>query len=374
MNVQAVIFDLDGTLVQTRAASWQVFSRINDRFGLGVNSPEAYFELFNGNVFASIRKLCRDEAQAAEVSAAFLAALRADYAPALVPGMARVIRTLAGHCTLAVMSSNAMGVLRRVLVDADLAYCFAHVFGGDVTPDKRTAITTFLADSGSGFGRRCLADYDETGQAPVVEPSATVLVTDTVGDVRDALAAGIRVVGVAWGMHDPGELTEAGAEFVALWPQELTAYLLGDAAATGPVGSCEISASCAVPCESSGTCVCGCAGTCSAQTPDPVAAAGAVRRERRRAAARSANAPAPPNDLLAAIARVACHDHGGFSRPEGSYSAGRVCAGQRVPDAGQRVRGRGYPGAAAGGSQGPSVNRRVRASRGSMPHLAAVDR
>ncbi len=35
---------------------------------------------------------------------------------------------------------------------------------------------------------------------------------------------------------------------------------------------------------------------------------------------------------------------------------------------------RGYGGAVAGGSQGPSVNSRVRASRVSMPHLAAVDR
>ena len=33
-----------------------------------------------------------------------------------------------------------------------------------------------------------------------------------------------------------------------------------------------------------------------------------------------------------------------------------------------------YGGAGAGGSQGPSVNSRVRASRASMPHLPAVDR
>ncbi len=33
-----------------------------------------------------------------------------------------------------------------------------------------------------------------------------------------------------------------------------------------------------------------------------------------------------------------------------------------------------YGGAVAGGSQGPSVNSRVRASRASMPHLAVVDR
>jgi phosphoglycolate phosphatase len=62
--VRAVIFDLDGTLVQTRIASWEIFARINDRFELGVDRPEKYFELFNGNVFRSIRKLCRDDAQA----------------------------------------------------------------------------------------------------------------------------------------------------------------------------------------------------------------------------------------------------------------------------------------------------------------------
>lgn len=326
-----MIFDLDGTLVQTRAASWELFSRINDRFGLGVEGPQEYFALFNGNVFASIRRLCRDEAQAAEVTRAFLASLREGYSPALVPGMARVVRTLAGHCTLAVMSSNAMQVLRRVLVAGDLAYCFAHVFGGDVTPDKRTAITTFLADGGSGFGRRCLADYDERGQVLPLAPDSTVLVTDTVGDVRDALAAGIRVVGVAWGMHGVGELTEAGAEFVALWPEELAAYLIGDVAAGGPVGSCALPAAGGVPGHSAASPpgACGCGGACgrhSGGAPSDQGggvaslawSAGAIRRDRRRAAARARQEAvtvtataaagnegrAPLDELLAAISRV----------------------------------------------------------------------
>jgi phosphoglycolate phosphatase len=34
-------------------------------------------------------------------------------------------------------------------------------------------------------------------------------------------------VGVAWGMHTERQLTEAGAERVALWPQELLAWLRG---------------------------------------------------------------------------------------------------------------------------------------------------
>jgi phosphoglycolate phosphatase len=339
--VRAVIFDLDGTLVQTRVASWEIFARIDRQFDLGVDRPEKYFELFNGNVFRSIRQLCRDDAQAEQVNAAFLELLRTEYTPPLVPGMAEVVRRLATDCTLAVMSSNAMAVLRRVLVASDLAFCFAHVFGGDVSPDKKTAMRSFLADAGNGYGRRCAADYDETAARRDADPASTVLVTDTAGDVKDARAVGIRAVGVAWGMHSVDELTAAGAEFVALWPQEITAHLLGDEASRPPRGAC------AVPAVHPGAadpppsnlpaddrtapdmpklrgCGCGCDGSgCPVQRfvtgeVDPVRQAGAVRRRRRLAAAHSAApstipapsaipapGPAPPSDeLLAAVRRV----------------------------------------------------------------------
>jgi phosphoglycolate phosphatase len=271
--VRAVIFDLDGTLVQTRIASWEIFDQVNRRYDLGVDEPEQYFDLFHGNVYESIAKLCRTEAEANEVKDAFLTLLRNDYTPPLVPGVTDVVRRLASHTTLAVMSSNAMVVMRRVLTRNDLAFCFAHVFGGDVTPDKKTAIRTFLADSGSGFGRRCAADYDEAGTRRAPDPASTVLVTDTAGDVRDALEVGIRVVGVSWGMHSVEELTDAGAEFVALWPQEIIAHLRGDDAASPPTGAC------AVP----GT---GDPGVrAAAPEGSPVAAAARIRRERRQRAA-----------------------------------------------------------------------------------------
>ncbi|MGE3289414.1 MAG: HAD family hydrolase [Pseudonocardia sp.] len=292
--VRAVIFDLDGTLVQTRVASWDVFARVNERFGLGVDSPDEYFDLFRGNVFASIRERCRDEAHAAEVKGYFMQLLRDEYTPPLVPGVSEVVRRLAGSCTLAVMSSNATAVLRRVLEAGGLAFCFAHVFGGDVMPDKRAAISAFLADSASGFGRRCSADYDETGPRSAPDHEGTVLVTDTAGDVRDAREAGIRAVGVAWGMHSVAELTDAGAEFVALWPQEIAAHLLGDAAAHPPAGAC------AVPGGSGagGGCDCGCSSARSCGGPGTgadvarshahdaeLARAARARRDRRRAAA-----------------------------------------------------------------------------------------
>ncbi|WP_226351411.1 HAD family hydrolase [Pseudonocardia sp. ICBG601] len=328
--VEAVLFDLDGTLVQTRIASWTVFSAINDRFSLGVDSPEQYFDLFRGNVYDSIARLCRDDAHATAVKDAFLTLLREEYDPPLVPGVADVVRRLAGHCTLAVMSSNAMQVMRRVLTGNDLAYCFAHVFGGDVTPDKRTAMRTFLADSANSYGRRCAADYDEVGHRQAPDLASTVLVTDTAGDVRDAVEVGIRAVGVAWGMHTPEELLSAGAEFVALWPQEITAHLLGDAASAPPSGACAVppdgtTPACAVPDVPAGDdCGCGCGG-------DPARKAAGIRRERRRAAAAALTRIDPtaldPAALDPAEAGASPEPRGAASRREMLDAVRRVMRG-----------------------------------------------
>jgi phosphoglycolate phosphatase len=276
------MFDLDGTLVQTRRASWDVFRTVSDDFGLGLTGPQEYFALFNGNIFASLEVLCQGRADSGEVKKAFLDRLRAEYNPAMVPGMVDVIRRLAGHCTLAVVSSNAIEVLRRVLVGNDVAYCFSHVFGGDMAPDKAVAIRSFLSDASSQYGRRCEVAYDETPAAARPDLATTVLVTDTAGDVRDALDVGIRAVGVAWGMHAAEELSEAGAEFVAIWPQELPGYLIGDTA-SAPAGACAIPAppgGCAVPAPPGGCAI-----------PAPAAFAGA-----------SAAAVVVPGPVLAASA------------------------------------------------------------------------
>jgi phosphoglycolate phosphatase len=311
----AVMFDLDGTLVQTRRASWDVFRKISDDFGLGLTGPQEYFDLFNGNIFASLEELCRDRADSGKVKKAFMDRLREEYNPAMVPGMVDVIRRLAGHCTLAVVSSNATEVLRRVLVGNGIAYCFSHVFGGDMAPDKAAAIRSFLSDASSQYGRRCEVAYDETPAAVRPDLATTVLVTDTAGDVRDALEVGIRAVGVAWGMHGADELTDAGAEFVAIWPQELPGHLLGDAVTAAPAGACALPvplASAAGSC-GAGECHCGCRdrppGPGRPAVTDPVAArvdpvaarvdpvaarvaaAAAVRRDRRRQAVQTSRTP-----------------------------------------------------------------------------------
>jgi phosphoglycolate phosphatase len=263
MSIRAILFDLDGTLVQTREASWQLFAETNTAFGLGIDTREQYFALFRDNFFRSLAACCPAD-QLPEVKRHFLGLLRTRYTPPFVPGMADVVRSLAASFTLVVLSTNTTETIRRVLTHAGLAHCFAHVFAGDVEPDKSVSMRRFLADAGYRLGRRCSPAYDEGGTssdsygsdgpgsaaddeggvARFERGEEVVLVTDTVGDIKEAASVGVRAIGVAWGMHSEADLRAAGAARVALWPQELCAWILPEAdPACAGNGSCACSSS-----------------------------------------------------------------------------------------------------------------------------------
>ena len=330
----AILFDLDGTLVDTRSASWALFAETNRAFGLGVDSRDDFFRAFEGNFFESLSRLVPDPARAAAARDHFLGLLRARYNPEWIPGMIDVVQALSPHCVLAVISTNTIETIRRILVDAGVATCFSHVFAGDIQPSKATSIRRFLGDRGYRTQRLCSPAYAESAAtAEALAGSDVVLVTDTVGDVREAREAGVRAIGVSWGMHAEQQLLEAGADRVALWPQELIAWLL-DAPAGGPARSttaAPASASAiAVPASPvpaspvaaspvAGTAACGCApasGACTMATApsvDPVLAAGVRRREQRLAARSTAQATAPAArrpprvdpEFIAALRRIA---------------------------------------------------------------------
>ncbi|MGQ0464337.1 MAG: HAD family hydrolase [Sporichthyaceae bacterium] len=269
---RAIVFDMDGTLVQARAAAWDVFEDTVATFNLPISGRQEFFDLFRGNFFKSLREMAGPQADA--VGEHFLTALRERYTPELIPGMTDVIHALAGHYSLAVMSSNAMHAIRRTLDHSGVAQCFAHVFSGDVENEKQVSLRRILADPSYNTVRRCAPDYLEEGVLPSrATAEEVVLVTDTVGDVHEGRAAGVRVIGVAWGMHSERDLLDAGAEFVALWPQELVARLLPDGSCTP--GGCE--------CLSCGVSAPPPIGAPARDVRSAAVAAGALRRSRRSA-------------------------------------------------------------------------------------------
>jgi phosphoglycolate phosphatase len=278
MALRAILFDLDGTLVQTRKASWDLFAETNREFALGIDNREAFFKLFEGNFFRSLETHCADKGKMGAAKEHFLKLLRTRYRPELIPGMADVVRALAAHFALAVLSTNTMHTIRRVLEEAGIASCFAHVFAGDVEPDKSASIRRFLSDRTYGFGRSCSPAYRETDGAQRPSSDEVALITDTIGDVKEARSCGIRAVGVAWGMHTQERLLAAGAEKVALWPQELVAWLVPEHASAQACG-----------CAEGGACDAGAAGHTGPDHTKPARGeldarlqlAGEIRRQRR---------------------------------------------------------------------------------------------
>jgi phosphoglycolate phosphatase len=276
--VRAVLFDLDGTLVQTREASWRVFAKTNAALGLGINSQAEFFRLLEDNMFHGLQKHCGDDRKAGDAARHFLDLLQREYNPEFVPGMADIVRAFAGSCSLAVISSNSIATIRRILDREGLTHCFSHVFGGDVEPDKRACVRRFLADRSYLVSRNCSPAYREGHDPEAPKPDQIALITDTVGDIKHAVECGVRAIGVAWGMHTEQQLLAVGAEFVAVWPQELVARLLpGGFASSCTIGQPEAELTSAV---SPPGCSCGCQGS-------DLADAAAVRRHRRVAATAS---------------------------------------------------------------------------------------
>jgi phosphoglycolate phosphatase len=275
-TVRAVLFDLDGTLVQTREASWRVFAKTNAALGLGINSQAEFFQLLEDNMFHGLQKHCGDTRKADEAAKHFLDLLQREYNPEFVPGMSDVVRAFAGSCSLAVISSNSVATIRRILDREGLTHCFSHVFGGDVEKDKRACVRRFLSDRSYLVSRNCSPAYREGHEPEAPRADQIALITDTVGDIKHAVECGVRAVGVAWGMHTEHKLLAAGAEFVAVWPQELVARLLPD----GFTSSCAISSSPepeSIPVGRPSGCACGCQ---DGQMDDAIG----VRRRRRMAA------------------------------------------------------------------------------------------
>ncbi|MGI3779259.1 MAG: HAD family hydrolase, partial [Janthinobacterium lividum] len=161
MATRIVVFDMDGTLVQARSAAWELFQETAEKFDLPIRSAEDFFTLFEDNFFSSLDKLSDDPQRAEQVRKHFLTTLEERYTPRVVPGMTEVVKRLAPHYALAVMSSNAMRAIRRTLDDAGMATCFAHVFSADLEVSKRTQLRLLAGDRSYANVRRCSESYVE---------------------------------------------------------------------------------------------------------------------------------------------------------------------------------------------------------------------
>jgi phosphoglycolate phosphatase len=194
--LRLVVFDVDGTLVDSQA---QILGAMAQAFGrLGLKPPEcaAVLEIVRLSLPQAMVRLASDmtedeRAQLVDGYKQAYATMRAQSLSPLYPGARAMLDHLAKDRS--VMLGIATGKSRRGLVHLMAAHGWEGRF-----------VTTQVADDHPSKPHPSMlhACLRETG----VAPHQTVMVGDTAYDMEMARAAGVHALGVSWGYHPVSRL------------------------------------------------------------------------------------------------------------------------------------------------------------------------
>jgi phosphoglycolate phosphatase len=219
--VQTIVFDLDGTLID----SHEMIARTVNRVLVGRGHPPAAADqvhALTGLPLADIFQAVLPAAAAEQALACvdeYRALFDRDVLPALapIPGAAETVRDLGQRFRLGVATGRLTDTAERMLAGCGLAGRFGSVLGADAVARPKP------------YPDLLLAVLDELGG---VDPRRAVVVGDSGADVAMAHAAGARACAVTWGAQPRSLLLETRPDWcVDTWP-ELRRVLVGAAAST----------------------------------------------------------------------------------------------------------------------------------------------
>ena len=212
MEFDGVIFDLDGTLVDTLEDIGDAMDRVLAREGAPGHTSEEYRYLIGHGIRNLVTEALPAELRSAERVARCYERMIDDYgrhslvktrAYEGVPELVRALR--AGGVPLAIHSNKSDALTRDIvaaLLDPD---DFVSVSGArpdaPLKPDPAVALAI-----AARFG---------------LPPARVVYLGDSLVDMRTATAAGMLPVGAAWGFRTREELVESGAAAVIDAPLDL---------------------------------------------------------------------------------------------------------------------------------------------------------
>lgn len=216
-NKKLVIFDFDGTLVDTIIDAGRCFNKALECFGFRTYPVEQYGQIVGGNLDVIFSKLLDKQHQTEENLSKLKAKYREIYASDEKPntkpfnGILSVLERLTqAGVSIAINTNKA-----QVLVDDLCAKVFPTV--------------KFIAVCGYSDGVPSKPDpyaVNEIMKACNVNKGETVYVGDGLTDVKTAQNAGVDCILVTWGQGDVEEiLNENPALFVANEPSEILKFL-----------------------------------------------------------------------------------------------------------------------------------------------------
>lgn len=212
-NFDAVVFDLDGTLLDTIGDLAGAGNYVCRQNGWPEHSEQAYKRFVGNGIPKLVERFSPEGADLAAALAQFSARYAAHKADLTAPyaGIEALLARLAeAGLALGVLSNKedtlAKAVIRQYFGDGAFCHVQGAVPGLPTKPDP-TTLRALLAKP--GFGGRVL------------------FVGDSDVDILTAHAAGLEGCGVLWGFRDEAELRGAGAEYIAANVDELERLIMG---------------------------------------------------------------------------------------------------------------------------------------------------
>lgn len=218
MEIKLILFDLDGTLVNTLADLSYSCNCALQKFGLPTHPQEEYRYFVGNGVYKLIERIVPPHERTPEM----LARLKAEFDRNYEENYLRESRPYEGI-------EEQLGLLREKGVKLGVLSNKAHAF------TNRMVKTLFAGnDFTCVFGQREGLPTKPNPQAVLemmemarVSPRETCFVGDSGVDMLTGVNSGAYPVGVLWGFRESEELLQAGAKALVPTPEQLAEVCLG---------------------------------------------------------------------------------------------------------------------------------------------------